>query len=66
MPALEPLSLARAIEGKRLHFHDARDGIVPVGLTVAPIDGLNSSIVRTWLANMDKAFAPINNWLPWS
>lgn len=66
MPALEPLSLAREIERKRLHFHDARDGIVPTGLKVAPIDGLNAALVRQWLAKMDEAFAPIQGWLPWN
>lgn len=66
MPALEPMALSQEIERKRLHFHHARDGIVPSGSKVRPIDGLNSALVRVWLDRMNAAFAPIEGWMPWS
>jgi hypothetical protein len=66
MPRLDPPDLAQEIEAKRLHFTDARDGIVPQGRNVAPVTALERVMVRAWLERMDRAFAPVRTWLPWA
>lgn len=66
MPALEPASLALEIERRRLHFFEVRDEVVPDGATSAPIDGFDAMMCRDWLARMDRAFAPVETWLPWT
>ncbi len=63
MPRLEP-DVAARIEGKRLTFGMARDGLVPEGATFDPIGGFERSMVRRWLERMDQAFAPVASWLP--
>ena len=63
MPRLEP-DVAARIEGKRLTFGMARDGIVPEGAGFEPIGGFERSMVRRWLERMDQAFAPVASWLP--
>lgn len=63
MPRLEP-DVAAQIEGKRLTFGMARDGLVPEGATFEPIGGFERSMVRRWLERMDQAFAPVSSWLP--
>jgi hypothetical protein len=52
------------IETRRLTFGEARDGQVPAGDTLPPIGGLRRSMVSHWLANMERATAPIASWLP--
>lgn len=66
MPRLDPPDLAQDIEAKRLHFTDARDGIVPEGRKIAPITALERVMVRAWLERMDQAFSPVRTWLPWA
>jgi len=63
MPRLEP-DVAARIEGKRLTFGMARDGLVPEGATFDPIGGFERSMVRRWLERMDQEFAPVASWLP--
>ena len=63
MPRLEP-EVAQEIEGKRLQFGHARDGLVPEGATFSPIGGFERSMVKRWLERMDSEFAPIKSWLP--
>jgi hypothetical protein len=58
------LTVAKKIEDRRLRYQDARDGIVPEGRKVAPLGILDRASVRTWLARMDAAFAPIASWIP--
>jgi len=57
--------VAQKIERKRLHFHNARDG-VSHSPKVPLVMGLDSRVVAAWLKAMDEAFAPIKGWLPWS
>ena len=63
MPRLEP-EVMLEIEGKRLTFGQARDGVVPEGKTFMPIGGLERAMVRRWLERMEEAHAPIETWLP--
>jgi len=63
MPRLEP-EVAQEIEGKRLQFGAARDGLVPAGAKFAPLGGFERSMVKRWLEKMDREFAPIMSWLP--
>ena len=51
------LLVADAIEAKRAHFLEARDGKAGIG----PFD---RSRVRHWLAAMERQFAGIRTWLP--
>lgn len=62
MPRLEP-EVSHEIEGKRLQFGHARDGIVPEGATFRPIGGFERSMVRRWLERMDQEFEPVQSWL---
>lgn len=63
MPRLEA-EVAQEIEGKRLQFGTARDGLVPDGAKFPPIGGFERSMVKRWLERMDQEFAPIKTWLP--
>jgi hypothetical protein len=63
MPRLEP-EVMQEIEGKRLTFGQARDGIVPDGRTFAPIGGFERSMVGRWLDRMEQEHEPIRSWLP--
>jgi hypothetical protein len=62
MPRLEP-EVAAEIEGKRLTFGQARDGLVPDGATFAPIGGLERSMVIRWLDRMAHEFKPVTSWM---
>ena len=56
------LYAAKAIEDRRLGFHQAVNGETPGGgLGLGPFD---RSRTRHWLAAMEEAFAPIASWLP--
>jgi hypothetical protein len=59
MPLLDP-AVAADIEAKRLHFADARDGIVPEGRKVTPL----GSRIRHWLPAMEAEFGAIRSWMP--
>jgi hypothetical protein len=63
LPTLE-FEVMAEIEAKRLHFGQARDGVVPDGATFPPIGGLNRSRVGRWLERMEDAHRPIWSWLP--
>jgi hypothetical protein len=63
MPKLEP-EVSQEIEGKRLTFGQARDGLVPEGRTFSPIGGLERSMVIRWLDRMDESFKAIQSWRP--
>lgn len=63
MPMLEP-AVAAEIEAKRLHFSEARDGIVPEGRKVTPLGTFDRSRVRRWLEAMNAEFEAIRSWLP--
>lgn len=63
MPKLEP-EVAAEIEGKRLTFGQARDGLVPEGRTFSPIGGLERSMVIRWLERMEQEFHPVVSWMP--
>jgi len=63
MPRLEP-EVAAEIEGKRLTFGQARDGLVPTGATFGPIGGFKRSMVRRWLEAMVHEFGPVASWMP--
>lgn len=62
MPRLEP-EIAAEIEGKRLTFGQARDGLVPDGAKFAGIGGMDRSMVRRWLDRVDGEFAPVRSWM---
>ena len=62
MPRLEPEVMAE-IEGKRLSFQQARDGLLPTDAKFAPIGGLERSMVRRWLDRMEQAHAAVPSWL---
>jgi hypothetical protein len=62
MPRLLTADLAREIERKRLSFAQARDGLAPEG--TSPIGVYDRSLVRSWLQQMEEAFAPVAGWLP--
>ena len=62
MPRLEPEVMAE-IEGKRLSFGQARDGVVPSDAKFAPIGGLERAMVRRWLERMEQAHSAIPSWL---
>jgi hypothetical protein len=63
MPRLEP-EVMQEIEGKRLTFGQARDGVVPEGRTFAPIGGFERAMVGRWLERMEHEHEPIRSWLP--
>lgn len=68
IPRLEPQELANRIEARRLHFFQARDGIVPKGNPHPPIDaGMDRVLVREWLEKMAEELRPVREagWLPW-
>jgi hypothetical protein len=62
MPRLLTADLAREIERKRLSFAQARDGLAPEGVT--PIAGFDRTLIRSWMEQMEEAFAPVARWLP--
>ena len=62
MPRLEPEVMAE-IEGKRLSFQQARDGLLPTDAKFAPIGGLERSMVRRWLDRMEQAHGAVPSWL---
>ncbi len=62
MPRLEPEVMAE-IEGKRLSFGQARDGITPPDAKFAPVGGLERAMVGRWLERMEQAHAAIPSWL---
>lgn len=57
MPRLDPPELALEVERKRLGFGAARDGEGRLG----PLDRAG---VRAWMDRMERAFAPVEPWLP--
>jgi hypothetical protein len=57
MPRLDPPELALEVERKRLGFGAARDGEGGLG----PLDRAG---VRAWMDRMERAFAPVELWLP--
>jgi hypothetical protein len=57
MPRLDPPELALEVERRRLGFGAARDGEGGVG----PLDRAS---VRAWMDRMERAFAPVEPWLP--
>jgi hypothetical protein len=63
MPMLDP-AVAADIEAKRLHFADARDGIVPEGRKVTPLGTFDRSRIRQWLEAMDAEFGAVRSWMP--
>jgi hypothetical protein len=63
MPLLDP-AVAADIEAKRLHFADARDGIVPEGRKVTPLGPFDRSRIRQWLAALEAEFGAIRSWMP--
>jgi hypothetical protein len=63
MPRLEP-EVMQEIEGKRLTFGQARDGVVPEGRSFAPIGGFERVMVGRWLERMEQEHEPIHSWLP--
>jgi len=63
MPRLEP-EVAAEIEGKRLTFGQARDGLVPTDAKFTPIGGFKRSMVRRWLDAMEHEFSPVASWMP--
>ena len=63
IPRLEA-EVAQEIEGKRLPFGMARDGLVPEGAKFPPIGGFERSMVRRWLERMDQEFTTLKTWLP--
>jgi hypothetical protein len=62
MPKLDPV-VALDIEGKRLHFSDAREGVVPEGKTFRPFGWTSRLEVTSWLKQMEREFAPVASWL---
>lgn len=63
MPRLDA-AVAAEIEGKRLRFGQARDGLAPADQSGAVLGPFNRSRLRKWMAEMDAALAPIRSWLP--
>lgn len=56
------LLVAEAIEARRMHFNDARDGNVGTGKV--PLGAFDRARVRSWLEAMDRQFAGIKSWMP--
>ncbi len=56
------LLVADAIEARRMHFIDARDG--GTGTGKAPLGAFDRARVRSWLDAMDRQFAGIRSWMP--
>lgn len=68
VPRLDPQRLANRIEARRLHFFQARDGLVPEGSPHRPIDaGMERVLVRAWLEAMAGETRALveAGWLPW-
>jgi hypothetical protein len=63
MPRMDPAVMAK-LESKLLNFTAARDGIMPEGRQVVPLDTWDRSTVAHWLQGMSEAMAPIMGWLP--
>ena len=66
MPALEPQSVALAIERARVQFHQARDGEAPEGRPGADITLFDRMFVREFLERMGTEFRAVEGWLPWT
>jgi hypothetical protein len=62
MPKLDPV-VALDIEGKRLHFTQARDGIVPAGKTFRPAGWTKRLEVKAWLDRITREFSGVSSWL---
>ena len=62
MPRLEP-DVMGEIEGKRLLFAQARDGVVPQGASFPPVGGFERAMVARWMERMEDAHRPISTWL---
>jgi hypothetical protein len=58
------LYAAKAIEDRRLLFHQAVTGEMPAGRGGQGLGVFDRSRTRHWLAAMNEAFAPIASWLP--
>jgi hypothetical protein len=58
------LPVAKKIENRRLQFRHARDSYTPEGRKVVPLGWSDRISLRTWLAAMDGAMAPIGSWIP--
>jgi hypothetical protein len=63
MPRLDA-QVAADIEGKRLGFTRARDGITPEGQPGAILGPFARARVKKWLADMERAFSPLRSWFP--
>lgn len=64
LPALDR-KLSLLIERNRLHFRQARDGIVPEGLQAPVLGMMDRLAVRDWMMQAFEAFEPVKSWLPW-
>ncbi len=62
MPKMDPV-VALDIESKRLHFTQARDGIVPPGKTFRPAGWTQRLEVKAWLDRMTREFGGVTSWL---
>ncbi|MGH7041481.1 MAG: hypothetical protein ACREFY_05035 [Acetobacteraceae bacterium] len=62
MPKMDPV-VALEIEARRLHFAQARDGVVPDGRAFKPTGWTHRLEVKGWLERMERAFAPVASWL---
>ena len=61
VPILVPaLSVAAAVEARRLNFQHACDGATPPG--GFPLGLYERFVVRDWMVKMEKAFAPVASW----
>jgi hypothetical protein len=64
LPTLER-RISLLIERNKLHFRQARDGIVPEGLQ-APVLGIMDRLaVRDWMMQVFESFEPVKTWVPW-
>ncbi|MGH3267013.1 MAG: hypothetical protein ACRDNS_34095, partial [Trebonia sp.] len=62
MPKMDPV-VSLEIEGRRLHFTQARDGVVPDGRAFKPTGWTHRLETKGWLERMERAFAPVAPWL---
>lgn len=60
MPRLIP---AAEIEARRIHFGQARDGMVREGSRQTPLGPFDRSRVGYWLADMDAEFGAVRSWM---
>src|SRR5271165_6365909 len=58
------LFCAAEVELRRIQFGQARDGIIPDGRTMLPLNAFDRSKVGHWLRAMESRFEPIKSWLP--